>query len=270
MPAPADAPPRAIGEVRLTAKDSSRGSQIDQLRQSGSLKLVFPRCDDTLQAVLVNTAGGVTGGDRFEVTMHAQDNAQLSITTQAAERAYRATPGLTGRISTRLSVAAGARLCWLPQETLLFEGCALDRSLRVDLAADARLLMVEPLVFGRLAMKETLRNIAFRDCIDIRRAGMPLYLDRLQLAGDATAHLARPMIAGGAGAMATLVYAGPDAEAYLDAVRRLLPPTGGASVIRAGLLAVRLLAPDSFELRLSLIPVLTLLSGDDLPRPWMT
>ncbi|WP_112315412.1 urease accessory protein UreD [Rhodovulum viride] len=277
--APASSPcapsqPRAQGEVRLSSKPGPRGSVLAGLRQSGAFKAVFPRAaplpgGTPLDAVLVNTAGGITGGDRFCCTLEAGAGSHLRVTTQAAERAYRAQPGETGQVANRLRVAPGARLDWLPQETILFEGCRLDRSLVVDLAPGARLLLVEPLVFGRAAMGETLRAARFRDRIEIRRGGVPLYLDALRFEGDVAAQLARPAVAAGAGALASLVLVAPEAAAHLAPIRTLLPATGGASLLAGDVLALRLLAPDSYHLRKVLIPVLTRLT-EALPRSWMT
>lgn len=240
------------------------------MAQSGSLKALFPRPrGEGLEAVLVNTAGGITGGDRFRVDATAGTGTRLTLTSQAAERAYRAVPGAAGRMETRLQVDPGARLDWLPQETILYDGCNYDRRLDVDMAPDARLLLVEPLVFGRAAMGEVLSDARFTDRIEVRRADVPLYLDRIVLDGDIAARLARPFTANGAGAMATLLFAAPEAEAQLAPLRALLPETGGASLLGPDLLVARILATDSFELRRSLVPALTRLTGHDLPRPWM-
>lgn len=262
--------PRARGQVRLSVKPAPGGGAIDGLRMSGSLKLVFPRSGArALEAVLVNTAGGVTGGDWFSTEVAAARGTAVSLTTQAAERAYRATGDEPGRIETRLEVAPGARLAWLPQETILFEGADVRRRLAVELHGDARFLMVEPLVFGRAAMGEELHNARFRDRIEIRRDGAPLWFDAVHLEGDLAAQMDRPALGGGARAMAALVYAAPDASAFLDRLRDLLPETAGASLVRDGLLAARLLAPDSFALRQTLVPALRLLNDGEIPRPWM-
>ncbi|MBB97700.1 MAG: urease accessory protein [Rhodobacteraceae bacterium] len=263
------AQPRAQGQVRVTAKARDGAAVIDDLHQQGSLKALFPRSRGAaLDAVLLNTGGGVTGGDRFDVAIGAGPDTHLTVTTQAAERAYKAQPQETGRLRNRLTVQAGARLDWLPQETILFDGAAVDRRLSADLAVDATLLLVEPLVFGRHAMGETLRSGRFTDRIDIRREGVPLFADRTALSGDIAAHLARPGVAAGAGAMASVVYAAADAERHLPALRACLPATGGASLIRDGLLFARLLAPDSFTLRKHLLPLIDLLSTTPLPRTW--
>jgi len=232
--------------------------------------VLFPRArSEALQAVLVNTAGGLTGGDRYSVCARAEAKASLTLTTQAAERAYRASPGEIAKVETRLALAPDARLNWLPQETILFDGCALERSIRVDMAGGATLLLAEPLVFGRAAMGEVLRSGQFSDRIEIRRDGVPLYLDAMRFEGDIAAHLARPSVGNGAGAMVTLVFVSPLAEAGLALVRALLPVTAGASLLQEDVLVLRGLAPDSFLLRRFLVPVLNLLTGDGLPRPWM-
>ncbi len=244
---------------------------LQDLGQSGSLRALFPRPDGAfLQSVLINTAGGVTGGDRFSTSITARPRTRLSITTQAAERIYRAATGETATIANRIQVGTQARVNWLPQETILFQGCALRRTLHVELAPDASLLMVEPLVFGRKLMGETLTDAAFRDRIEISRNGQPLYLDAMALHGDISARLARAHVAGGAGAMASLVYVGKDAGAALDPLRAMIGDTGGASLISDGVMVLRLLAPDGYLLRKTLIPVLDLLSNDPLPRCWMT
>lgn len=254
--------------VVVGADDTGR-TRLRDLRQSGATKLVFPRqLDPSLEAILINTAGGVTGGDRFDLSISLDAAAHLVLTTQAAERAYRAQAGEVGRVTTKLRVEQGARLDWLPQELILFDGSALTRKLDIDLAQDAQLLMVEPLVFGRAAMGEMLHDISFQDRIVIRRDGVPLYRDGIDLRGDAAAQLARPSIANGAGAMASVVLVRPDASAVLPRVRKNLPATAGASLIADDTLVLRHLAEDSFALRRDLLPILELLSNRNLPTSW--
>lgn len=257
-------PPRAEGAVTLAV---GAGRRLERLRQSASLKALFPRTDAEMQAVLVNTAGGATGGDRFSVDLSLGPGAALTLTTQAAERAYRAKPPETAQIRNRAFVAEGARLHWLPQEMLLFDGAALDRRLTVDLAPGAELVLCESLVFGRAAMGETVTDLRLRDRIEIRRDGQALFLDQVVLEGDAEAHLARPTLGHGAQALALVLVISPRAEAHRDALRPLLPPTAGASLIREDVLALRLLARDSFLLRQDLVPALSHLCGA-LPKPW--
>lgn len=254
----------------LTTKPVHGRSVIDQLRQAGSFKCLFPRGNNLhLDAVLLNTAGGVTGGDQFRFSGAVAAETALTVTTQACERAYKAQPRQTGRIRNAVTVSAGGRLNWLPQETILFDGSALDRRLVVDLEPGASALLVEPLVLGRPAMGETLTDVNLRDRIEIRRDGRPIFLDAMAFTGDLRAHMARPNIANGAGAMALIVLVSPTAEAHLTPIRDLLPETAGASLIQSDLLAVRILASDSHSLRRSLLPLLRRLNNDTLPRCWM-
>lgn len=218
--------------------------------------------------MLINTAGGITGGDCFDVAAEVGPGAALTLTTQAAERAYRATGDSRGRLTTRLRVAAGGHVSWLPQETILYDGSALERRLTIDIALGASCLLVEPLVFGRAAMGETLRDGWFRDRITVTRGGAPLFEDRTLLTGDIAAHLARPHVAAGAGAMALAVFVGAEAEAHLEPLRAALPATCGVSLIGADVLVMRLLAADGFTLRRVLVPALIRLARTDLPRCW--
>ena len=263
--------PRAFGTAQIAVKARAGRSVIDTFRTSGSLKVLWPRSATRLDGIVINTAGGVTGGDRMDLRATVGAGAHLGLTTQAAERAYRADSG-TARVTSEVTVGEGAALSWLPQELILFDGAALDRRLRVDLADSARLLLVEPVVLGRAAMREQLRDVAFFDRIAVNRGGVPLYRDAIRLSGDVQALMARRAIgrsgARGAGAMALVLYVAPDAEAHLTPVRSLLPATGGATLLQPDVLAVRMLAPDSFELRRALLPVLDRLSEDTLPASW--
>lgn len=240
------------------------------MHQAGSFKLLFPRIRGAaLQAVSLNTAGGVTGGDRFHLSARAEDGAHLVMTTQAAERVYRAQPGEVGQVRSALSVGAGARLDWLPQETIVYDHAALDRRLEADVTGNGRLLAVEPVIFGRAAMGEVVRQGMLSDRWRVRRDGQLVFADNLRLDGDIHDLLQVPGIAGGAGAMASLLLIAPDADLFRDPVRAALGPRGGASVIRPGVLFARVLADDGFDLRRALIPAIHALTRADLPKTWM-
>lgn len=267
-PAPAGLP-RAVGAVVLSAVQARGAARIAGLRQSGSLKLLFPRrVGPALEAVLLNTAGGLTGGDRMEVEVTAGPGARVVMTTQAAERAYRALAGTEARVTVRLAVRAGARIDWLPQETIVYDGSALVRSLHLDLDPEGQALLVEPLIFGRAAMGEVLRAALLRDRWEVRCGGQLVFVDALRLEGDLAAQLQRPAVAGGAGAMASVLLVGPGVAAGLAALRPLLPPGSGVSLLHEGVLFARLLAPDGLALRKLLIPVLETLSAAALPKVW--
>lgn len=273
---PAARAQRAVGNLLLRAKPShlAQGSVLADLRHGGCLKALFPRGPaDRLSAVIVNTSGGITGGDDLRIKAQVGSGARLSLTSQAAERIYRSQTEDPGRVDTHLVVADAARVDWLPQETILYDRAALDRRLRVDLGAGARCLLVETLVFGRAAMGERLQALSLSDRIEIWHDDAPFYIDRVRLSGDAATLLTRRAIGQGAGAVATVVLAAPDdhdqTAQYLDALRPMLPDHAGVSLVRPGLLVVRMAAPDSFLLRQTLVPVLALLNDGPLPRTWM-
>lgn len=264
------AQPRARGEIRARFDQPLGTPRLAELRQAGSSRALFPRTpSQSLQMVLTNTSGGVTGGDRFRTDVTVCDGARVTLTTQAAERAYRAQPGQIGRVDTTLHVEGKSHVSWLPQETILFDGCAFARRLTVDIAPDASALLVEPLVFGRSAMGEAVRSGHLDDRIEVRSCGESLFLDRTRMTGDLATTLDRPAVAAGARASALILYVGPSAEARLEAVREMLPEAGGASLIRPNLLAARLLAEDAFMLRTSLVPLIEALHEDVIPRPWV-
>jgi urease accessory protein len=262
---------RALGELAVSLKQRGKCSVLDELRQVGCLKARFPRPDDAvwLHLVTLNTSGGVAGGDVLDAAIAVGAEARATIASQAAERFYRAMPGsAASSVRTRIAVANGGAAEWLPQETILFDRCAVRRHLRVDLAADAWFLGVESLVFGRAAMGEVVERASLRDVIEVRRGGRLLLHDAIRLNGEVAATLQRSAIADGARAVATVVHVAPDAEAALDSVRAASPKCNASAW--DGMLIVRMLAADSASLRAAVIAVLAVLrEGRPLPRVWL-
>lgn len=274
-PRVAVAPQRARGRAELAFRTRAAGAPataLSVLYQEGSAKIRLPSPPPGAppEAVLINTAGGLTGGDRFAFSVAVGDAARATVTTQAAERIYRAAGPEPAHVDVRLSVESGARLDWLPQETILFDRSALARTLTVDLAADAALLAVEAFVFGRSAMGETVRSVALRDAWRVRRAGRLVFADGFRVNGDAEAILRGPATGAGAVACATLLYVAPNAEARLDATRAALAAMQGETGVSAwnGLLVARFLAGSGQALRRDLVAALGALRTDPLPRVW--
>jgi urease accessory protein len=171
-------------------------------------------------------------------------------------------------MQTRLEVKSNAQLYWLPQETILFEGSRLRRRLDVDVARESKFLMVEPIVFGRAASGEILHYCALDDKVCISCEGTPIYVDRIKLNGDIALTLKRAAVADGARAMASVVLVDQRAKVMMDGLRALLPCSGGASLVADNLLVVRLLCSDSFALRSALLPILTHLTQNAVPKNW--
>ena len=246
-------------------------SRLERLYQDGcaKIRLPTPLPGAAPEAVLINTAGGLTGGDRIQTSVTVGVGAAAVMTTQACERIYRST-GDDATVSNRVDVREGGWMAWLPQETILFDGGRLKRSIEADLQGDARLLAVEAIIFGRTAMGEQVRDGALHDRWRIRRDGRLIFADDFRIGGDIAARLQRPATLGGNVAMATVLYAGPEPERLLDAARDHVGPDGGASAWD-GKLVVRLIAEGGLALRRRLEPLLqTLLGGQMLPKVWQT
>jgi len=256
---------RAHGTVRASFKLRGLATVIDRLYQQGSAKLRLPRTTGC-EAVLLNTAGGVTGGDLFRVAIDAAPGTALTVTTQTAERLYRST-GADGRIDNALNIGAGARVDWLPQETIMFEGARLRRTLSIDMAEDATLLAIEPLVLGRAAMGEAVTRGFLSDAWRVRRGGALVYADAARLSGDIRVALAPTAATGGAIASAALLYVAPDAADRLEALRATLGRNGGASAWN-GLIAARIVADSGRMLRRTLTAAVGTLRSEPLPRVW--
>ena len=240
------------GTVALSFEAGRHGTRLAELHQRAPLRALFPHEPATgvATAVLLTTSGGMVGGDAFGVSVNAGERARALVTTQAAEKIYRSL-GADGRIDVSLQVASNAWLEWMPQETILFDGSRLVRTITIELGPGARLLAGEMLVFGRIAMGERFRHGRLRDTWRVSRAGRLLWHDALGLEDDIPGRIDALAGLGGAAALATLLYAGDDCSEHLAAVRPLL----AAEVIRVaatcvnGLLIVRALAHDARLLR---------------------
>ncbi|TCD13667.1 urease accessory protein UreD [Oricola cellulosilytica] len=274
------APPPAVmqrshGAGLIAVKSVTNRTRLDRLHQSGNAKIRIPETrTECLEAVLINTAGGITGGDTLNWTVECGMNTATVVTTQACERIYKSL-GENGRQTTAITVDEGASLFWLPQETILFQGGRLQRTLEVSLADDARFLGLEAVLLGREAMGETLDDAFLHDRWRIRRAGNLLHADdlRLDLRSNNTLH--DPSILAANRAFATLVWVGPEEDGEVRAlrlgrVRALLAGSAGASAVGPKLL-IRMAAPSGYALRRQLMPVLEhLLDGRGLPKVWRT
>jgi len=260
---------RARGRAAVSLAFSGGRTRLQTLHQSGSAKAFLPKVHSaTPEVVFLNTAGGLTGGDRMAFSAVLAPGARATLTTQTAERAY-ASSGGAARLTVDLAAGAGAELHWLPQETILFDGAALDRTTTVRLEGAARLLMIETVVMGRAAMGETLARLDFADTRRVTRDGVPLMIEPLRVTDRV---LARRSVAtlGAARAFSTVVLAGQGAEDALNPVRTLLPEPGTEAAASAwdGRLVVRAMAEDGWPLRRLMARVLSHLRGGPLPRVW--
>jgi len=261
---------RARGRIELTVDGHAGVTRRTRVHESGSLRVRFPRKGSpALEAMLVNTAGGMAGGDRFELSISVGEQAQIVVTTTAAEKVYR-TLGPDTTVDVKIDVAANATLSWLPQETILFDRARLVRRIEVDLDRTARVILAEALVFGRSGMGEVVEKGCLFDQWRIRRAGKLIHAEGIRLDGAISNKLSFRPIANGSLAIATvLLVPGDDAVvAAIHAVAHRLRGEVGASSWN-GLAMVRFCAVDGRALRHDLIQVLAALGTTQLPALWI-
>ena len=261
---------RAIGRIAFAVQAKAGVTRRTRVREEGSLRVRFPGpASAELEAVIVNTAGGVAGGDRFALDVTVEPGARLVVTTAAAEKVYRTLePDAT--IDVRLAVGATSSLAWLPQETILFNRARLRRTINIDLAEDARLLLAEAIVFGRSGMGEAVDDADVFDRWHLRRGGRLIHAEAMRLDGAAATKLAQPAVANGGVAVATVLIVPAD-EAVAAAIRALDDHFLGEVGVSAwnGFAVVRLCAADGAALRHDLVAVLTAVHNGSLPRLWL-
>jgi urease accessory protein len=252
---PNAAPQRADGACRLRFCDGAQGATaLADLYQRAPCRVLFPQADagEPLQAVLLTTSGGLTGGDRTATSVELGPRARATITMQAAERIYRARDaGCEVSASIDLKVGDHAWGEWLAQETILYDGARLRRTFDADVARSGRLLALESVVFGRTAMNERFDTGMLHDAWQIRRAGRLVWADAIHLAGDIRRLRSEPFGFGTNTACATLLYVGEDAAGHLEGVRKMFNGrrTAGAATVLDGVLIARVLAERADELR---------------------
>jgi urease accessory protein len=262
---------RAVGRVAFSVVAVPGCSRRSRVYEAGSLRVRFPNGinRDTLDAVIVNTAGGMAGGDDFGIDIDVGPDARLTVTTAAAEKIYRSL-GTDTEVGVKLKVSSGGKLAWLPQETILFDQMRLRRSIDIDLAEDSRLLLAEAVVFGRSAMGETVAHGHFTDRWRVRAGGKLIFAETTRLDGEIAQHLAQRAVADGNVAVASLIkYPGNDDDvAAIRAATDDFSSEVGASAWN-GLAVARFVAPDGAALRRDLVAVLTALHAGPLPRLWV-
>nr|CAD6409340.1 urease accessory protein [Rhizobium sp. Q54] len=269
QPAGRSAPQRARGKGRLVTKPFGGRTRLAEFYQEGCAKIRLPQTfSPHMEAILINTSGGLTGGDVIEWSVAASDSTRLTVTTQANEKVYKASAD-TASVTTRITVGREASLHWLPQETILFDHSALSRRLEVDLHETSEFLAVEAVLMGRQAMGERLCRGLFRDRWRVRRDGRLLHAEDMRLAGEIDVLGSHGATLWGHAAFATVLYVGPLAEAMMPKVRDVLGNANGGASHWQGKLVIRLMAPNGFDLRKVLVPAITVLrNGAAVPKVW--
>jgi len=261
---------RAVGAVTFDVHVKDGATRRRELHEAGSLRVRFPSPEQKgLSAVFVNTAGGVAGGDRFDIDITAREGAHLTVTTAAAEKIYRS-HGPDAQVNITLRAEADARLAWLPQETILFDQARVSRKIDIDLAQSASLLLCEIVVFGRAAMGELMTRGSFTDRWRLRIGGKLAFAETIRLDGDIAAKLASRAVANGGVAIGTALIV-PGDESVVERIREASNAFGAEVGVSAwnGFAMARFCAQDAARLRADMMKVLNCVSPSGLPRLWL-
>lgn len=271
---PALAMQRSHGVGRLAVKAAAGRTRLARLHQSANARIRIPRTyGSALEAVLINTAGGIAGGDTLSWSIEAGAGTETVVTTQACERVYRST-GDTAAQTTRIEVGEDATLFWLPQETIVFDRGRLARSLDVSLAPGARFVALETIVFGREAMGETVGQAFLHDRWRIHGAeGGLVHADDTRFDFDDPGDPAASAVLGENRVYATVVVVSSDDEEVrrttVNEIRRNVDEASAGATNVAGRIVIRLSASSSYVMRKRLAGALApILRETPLPKVW--
>jgi len=246
---------RADGCGRIVLIGSENGTRIEDVFERSPIRIMFPRTEHRAveEAVLINTAGGIAGGDQLECSVAALPGASIAVTSQAAEKVYRALYE-PARVATRLKAQESAKLAWLPQETIVFNWARLHRTTEIELFSGAELLALECLGLGRAAHGEVVVSGNITDSWRIKKDGRLIWADSFRITDQIFPHLKRKALLSNCSAIATLIYFGPYLDKRLDFLREIIPSLGCncAATLVSGLIVVRFGAKESSDLKLAL------------------
>jgi len=246
---------RADGCGRVILIGSENGTRIEDVFERSPIRIMFPRTEHCAvhEAVLINTAGGIAGGDQLECSVTALPQASIAVTSQAAEKVYRALYE-PARVATRLKAWESAKLAWLPQETIVFNGARLQRTTEIELFSGAELLALEWLVLGRAAHGEVVVGGSITDSWRVKKDGRLIWADTFRITDEIFPHLKRKALLSNCNAIATLICFGTYLDKRLDFLREIIPSLGCncAATLVSGLIVVRFAAKESSDLKLVL------------------
>jgi urease accessory protein len=261
---------RSQGSGRLVVSGSDRGTRIIDVCERSPIRIMFPKINNAIEeAVLINTGGGIAGGDCLQYDVTALPNASITLTTQAAEKVYRALDE-PARVSTILNVHENAKLAWLPQETIIFNKARLHRQMDVQLYGSAELIALEWLVLGRAAHGEQVSSGNITDSWRVKKDDRLIWADSFRIADDVYPHVREKALISHCIALGTLIYSGTDVDARLEIFRRISAAMQCRCAVTAvaGLMIARFAAKEALELRNGLRAFLQ--QSFRVPKMWLS
>ncbi|QOG21567.1 MULTISPECIES: urease accessory protein UreD [Bradyrhizobium] len=236
----------------MVFSSAAGGTEIIDVYRKFPMAVAFPNVDDRRhkEAILINTSGGVAGGDEIRVEVVARGNASVAVTTQAAEKVYRALDR-PARILTRLRAEGAARLAWLPQETIVFNQARIARRTEIDVSSGTELIALEWLVLGRIESGEEVLGGHVLDSWRIRLDGRLIWADGFLVSDQVFPQLRKTALLSNWKAIATMIYFGPGLETRLERLREIgasLECACGVTMVGA-IIVIRVAAIASVDLR---------------------
>ena len=262
---------RSDGIGRIVLGGSERRTRIIDVFQKSPVRIMFPKVPDgdIQEAVLINTGGGIAGGDRLEYEVASLQNASIAVSSQAAEKLYRALDE-PARIKTKLRVTEAAKLAWLPQETIIFNAARICRNTEIEVSSGSELLALEWLVLGRAAYGEETTGGHIAESWRIKRDGRLIWADRFRVTDEIFGQLHRKALLSQCKAIGTLIYFGPHLDARLELLRAIASSLECYCAVTAvnGLIIVRFATTVSSDLSLALRSFLKQFSREFGPGPF--
>ena len=225
---------------------------VARFRHDGPLRILqslYPEGDAVCHNVLVHPPGGLVGGDTLDIDIEGADGSHGLITTPGASRFYRSEGDLALQ-RTRIRLAAGARLEWLPLEAICYSGCRAENRLSIEAEPGAELIGWDVTALGLPNAGQPFERGTYLQHIEV--PGVWLERGRIDAADQRL--LQSPIGLGGQRCLASLFFVAgsPIARARRDALlahaRTLLDASplaesAGATSPHAEVVVLRVLAP---------------------------
>jgi urease accessory protein len=213
------------------------------------LQSLYPAGDAICHNVLIHPPGGLVGGDTLDMRVTVASGAHGLVTTPGATRFYRSDDKLAAQ-RTQLKLAAGARLEWLPMETILHPGCIAENKFCFDLDPGAEMIAWDITALGLPSAGELFDRGSF--CQHIEMPG--IWLERGVIDSRDTRLMNSPLGLAGNKCIASLFFAcgtpidRERCELALDMARGLIErhaliASAGATAPNANVIVLRALAP---------------------------
>ena len=258
---------RAKGKLKISFINSDAETSIYDLHQSGALKVLIPKAKSKhAEAVLINTGGGIVAGDSLSIEVTSYENTNTWITTQASEKVYKSN-GELSLLETKINLGDDSILFWCPKETILFNNSKFKRNLDFNIKSSSKMLVIENIVFGRLASGELNADCYFFDQWRIKRDEKLIFAENFLFEDKKSMY--RNTNLGEYRSLMNIMYISHDAKNYLNKMRNIIS-TGdlfGEASHWNDFISLRALAKNPIEFNKVIEQILILFAGEKSKIP---